>query len=186
MLLNARTTSRKSLTTRLYPVTVKQPFETIVSDHGRTVLRVCRAVLGPVDADDAWSETFLSAMTAYPDLPLDANIEAWLVTIAHRKAIDITRARTRHPIPTDTLPEAPSVPPTEPDDDLAAALARLPTKQKHAVAYHYLAGLPYAHVADILGGTTAAARRSAADGIAALRRSYRRNPEDGTSRKGDT
>jgi len=50
------------------------------------VLRVCRAVLA-VDADDAWSETFLSAMTAYPALPADANAQAWLVTIAHRKAI---------------------------------------------------------------------------------------------------
>ncbi|MDT5274772.1 MAG: hypothetical protein QOG95_1704 [Mycobacterium sp.] len=157
-------------------MTVKQSFETVVSDHGRTVLRVCRAVLGPVDADDAWSETFLSAMTAYPDLPPDANIEAWLVTIAHRKAIDVTRARNRHAIPTDTLPETPSAPPTEPDEDLAAALARLPTKQKYTVAYHYLAGLPYTDVADILGGTTAAARRSAADGLATLRRTYRASP----------
>ena len=74
-------------------MTVKQPFETVVASHGAVVLRVCRAVLGPVDADDAWSETFLSAMKAYPELPADANLEAWLVTIAHRKAIDVLRAR---------------------------------------------------------------------------------------------
>jgi DNA-directed RNA polymerase specialized sigma24 family protein len=48
-------------------------------------------LLGPVDADDAWSETFLSALRAYPRLPADANVEAWLVTIAHRKAIDLIR-----------------------------------------------------------------------------------------------
>ena len=71
-------------------MTGKSPFETVVSAHGGTVLRVCRAVLGPADADDAWSETFLSAMKAYPGLPADANVEAWLVTIAHRKAIDVT------------------------------------------------------------------------------------------------
>lgn len=40
----------------------KQPFETVVARHGTTVLRVCRALLGPADVDDAWSETFLSAM----------------------------------------------------------------------------------------------------------------------------
>ena len=68
------------------------PFENIVARHGATVLRVARAVLGHADADDAWSETFLSAMKAYPDLPDDANVEAWLVTIAHRKAINIIRA----------------------------------------------------------------------------------------------
>ena len=79
-------------------MTGKQPFEAIVAAHGGTVLRVCRAVLGP-DADDAWSETFLSAMKAYPDLPADANVEAWLVTIAHRKAIDVTRAAARRAVP---------------------------------------------------------------------------------------
>jgi DNA-directed RNA polymerase specialized sigma24 family protein len=40
------------------------------------------------------------------------------------------------------------------------------------VAYHHLAGLPHAEVAAILGGSTDAARRAAADGIAALRRTY--------------
>ena len=91
----------------------KQPFETVVTAHGATVLRVCRAVLGPADADDAWSETFVSAMKAYPDLPASANIEAWLVTIAHRKAIDITRAIARRPIPVTETPEtAPAPPPT--------------------------------------------------------------------------
>jgi RNA polymerase sigma factor (sigma-70 family) len=165
-------TSRSSITERLQNVMVKQPFEAVVSDHGPAVLRVCRAVIGPIDADDAWSETFLSAMKAYPDLPVDANVEAWLVTIAHRKAIDIARARTRGAIPTDELPESASTPLAERDDDLADALARLPDKQKQSVAYHYLAGLPYSEVAAILGGSTDAARRAAADGIAALRREY--------------
>lgn len=167
-------TSHNPASERLQRVTVQQPFEKVVSDHGPTVLRVCRAVLGPVDADDAWSETFLSAMRAYPQLPADANVEAWLVTIAHRKAIDVTRTRTRAAIPTDTLPETPGTQRPERDDDLADALAALPNKQRHAVAYHYLAGLPYTEVAVILGGTATAARRAAADGIAALRRTYSR------------
>ena len=153
-------------------MTGKQPFEAIVSAHGSTVLRVCRAVLGPADADDAWSETFLSAMKAYPDLPADANVEAWLVTIAHRKAIDVTRATSRRAIPTGELPDTATTPEAGHDPDLADALARLPDRQKHAVAYHYLAGLPYTEVAAILGGSTDAARRAAADGIATLRRTY--------------
>jgi RNA polymerase sigma factor (sigma-70 family) len=166
-------------------VTVKQPFEAVVATHGPTVLRVCRAVLGPLDADDAWSETFLSAMKAYPGLPADANVEAWLVTIAHRKAIDVTRARSRRAPPTDDLPEVARPPGSEPvehDDDLADALARLPAKQRAAVGYHYLADLPYSDVAAALGGTTDAARRAAADGIATLRRSYPRV----TARKGES
>jgi RNA polymerase sigma factor (sigma-70 family) len=151
-------------------VTTKPPFETVVARHGPTVLRVCRAVLGPVDADDAWSEAFLAAMKAYPELPVDANVEAWLVTIAHRKAIDVTRVATRRATPTADVPDAPAPTTDGFDTELADALTQLPTKQKQAVAYHYLAGLPYADVAELLGGTAEAARRAASDGIARLRR----------------
>lgn len=157
---------------RLHSVTVKQPFEAVVVDHGSAVLRVCRAIVGPIDADDAWSETFLSALRGYPDLPSNANVEAWLVTIAHRKAIDLTRARARRAVPTDKVPETGGPAAPGRDDDLADALARLPAKQKQAVAYHYLGGLPYSEIAAILGGSPDAARRAAADGIATLRRTY--------------
>jgi RNA polymerase sigma factor (sigma-70 family) len=151
----------------------KQPFERVVAEHGGTVLRVCRVLLGRHDADDAWSETFLASMRAYPDLPPEANVEAWLVTIAHRKAIDVVRAAGRRAIPTSEVPEAPGPPvPEGPDPDLVDAVARLPARQRQAVAYHYLAGLPHAEVATIVGSSTDAARRAAADGIAALRRTY--------------
>ncbi|HWG65031.1 MAG TPA: RNA polymerase sigma factor [Streptosporangiaceae bacterium] len=157
-------------------MTAKQPFEAIVSAHGAAVLRVCRAVLGPADADDAWSETFLAAMKAYPGLPATANVEAWLVTIAHRKAIDVTRAAARRAIPLADTPERASDSSggsgLDVAEDLARAVAVLPAKQRQAVAYHYLAGLPYTDIAGILGGSTDAARRAAADGIANLRRSY--------------
>jgi RNA polymerase sigma factor (sigma-70 family) len=154
-------------------VTAKLPFEAIVIQHGPMVLRVCRAVLGWADADDAWSETFLAALRAYPDLPADANVEAWLVTVAHRKAIDVTRAAARRAVPVAELPENPAAATDGPADlDLHNSLAALPRKQREAVAYHYLAGLPYRDVAAIIGGTTDAARRAAADGIAKLRHSY--------------
>jgi len=150
-----------------------KPFERVVAEHGATVLRVCRAIVGPVDADDAWSETFLAALRAYPALPADANVEAWLVTIAHNRAVDLLRARARRPEPVGELPEAPSGRPAPGDGsgDIWQAVAALPPKQRQAVAYHFLVGLPHAEVAAILGGTTDAARRAAADGISSLRRS---------------
>ena len=45
---------------------MKKPFERVVADHGPTVLRVCRVVVGAHDADDTWAETFLAAMRATP------------------------------------------------------------------------------------------------------------------------
>jgi RNA polymerase sigma factor (sigma-70 family) len=151
-----------------------RPFEEVVAEHGVTVLRVCRAVVGPDDAEDAWSETFLSALRAYPDLPADANVEAWLVTIAHRRAIDVGRMITRSPTPAEALPEAhaPIATPMDDDPDLWAALDSLPDKQRRAVAYHHVAGLPHAEIAELLGNSPAAARRAAADGIKTLRRIY--------------
>jgi RNA polymerase sigma factor (sigma-70 family) len=157
-----------------------EPFEVVVRRHGPTVLRVCRAVLGPDVADDAWSETFLAALRAYPALPPGSNVEAWLVTIAHRKAVDQLRAAARRAVPVAELPEGPSATglPGERDGELWAALAALPDKQRQTVAYHHLAGLPYAEIAALVGGTPDAARRAAADGVAALRRTYRGQTDD--------
>jgi RNA polymerase sigma factor (sigma-70 family) len=156
-------------------MSMKRPFEEIVAEHGPTVLRVCRALLARPDADDAWSETFLAALRAYPDLADGANIEAWLVTIAHHKAIDLLRAQTRRATPVAEVAEAGSATDAwEPaDNGLWAALRALPTKQRQAVAYHHVGGLPYAEVAALVGGSTDAARRAAHDGIRALRRLYR-------------
>lgn len=113
-------------------------------------------------------------MRAYPDLPETANVEAWLVTIAHRKAIDVVRAAKRHPLPVEEVPEAPTMlgVPGSGDPELWAAVGRLPNKQRQAIAYRYLAGLAYTEIAEILGGTAEAARRAAADGFKNLRKHY--------------
>ncbi|GAA0980560.1 RNA polymerase sigma factor [Acrocarpospora macrocephala] len=153
---------------------MKQAFEKVVARHGTTVLRVCRALLGVHDADDAWSETFLSAMRAYPDLPDTANVEAWLVTIARRKAIDVHRAAKRTPLTIEALPEAPTnlgIPGAD-DTNLWDAVAKLPDKQRQAITFRYLAGMSHAEIAAILGGTVDAARRAAADGLNNLRKNY--------------
>ncbi len=151
-------------------MTGKLSFDEVVSRHGPTVLRVCRALIGPVDADDAWSETFLSALRAYPTLPADANIEAWLVTIARRKVIDLVRKAQRSAKPVAEVPREPTgLDFGGSEIDLARLLGRLSDRQRRAVIYHYLVGLPYAEVAALVGGSAEAARRAAADGIAKLR-----------------
>src|SRR3954451_7784412 len=147
-----------------------KPFEEIVAEHGNLVMRVCRALVGPADAGDAWSETFLSALQAYPRLPSGSNVRGWLVTIAHRKAIDQLRSVARRPAAVRELPELAAPEPPEDDEDLRAALDTLPPKQRGAVIYRHLAGLSYAEVGKLLGSNATAARRSAADGIANLRK----------------
>jgi RNA polymerase sigma factor (sigma-70 family) len=146
-----------------------KPFDAVVAEYGPVVLRMCRVTLSSADADDAWSETFLAALRAYPGLPEDANVEAWLVTIAHRKVIDQLRARSRAPVPVRRIPEQTDAR-GMPFIEAAEVLRALPDKQRLAVAYHHLVGLPYAQVAELLGNGESAARRAGADGIRALRK----------------
>jgi len=163
-------------------MTAQPPFDELVRDHGARVWRVCRGVLAPADADDAWSETFLAALRAYPDLPADADHGAWLATIAYRKAIDVVRARRRRAVPTadrDDRSSSWGQPDNGPDPDLVEAVRALPEKQRRAVTLHYLADLPYAQVAAELGGSSEAARRAASDGIRALRKRLARVPTEG-------
>jgi len=164
-------TSRIGRLVRSHGVTVR-PFEEIVAEHGPLVMRVCRAVLGPADAGDAWSETFLSALRAYPKLRPGSNIRGWLVTIAHRKTIDQVRGAARRAPPADPVPELPTTDREPADDGLRAALDALPPKQRGAVIYRYLAELSYQEVGKLLDCSPVAARRNAADGIAHLRKHY--------------
>ena len=150
---------------------MQQPFEQVVSEHAAVVLRVCRFVVGMNDAEDAWMETFISAMRAYPDLPPDANVQAWLVRIAHNRSIDLVRSRGRQPIPIADLPDRiDDIGQTSGEHhDIWILVGELPPKQRQAIAYHYLGGLPFREVAEVLGGTPEAARKAASDGVKALR-----------------
>lgn len=156
------------------------PFEQVVATHGETVLRVCRAVLGPgSDADDAWSETFLAALKAWPELVENTNVEAWLVRVAHRKAIDITRQQSRRarmvsPAPPEELQDyEKAVEASISNRDIWELVAALPLRQRQAIAYHYLGGLNYREAAELVDSNADAVRRAAADGMKKLRKSYR-------------
>jgi RNA polymerase sigma factor (sigma-70 family) len=164
-----------------------RPFEEIVAEHGSTVLRVCRALVEPADAEDAWSETFLAALRAYPRLRAGSDVRAWLVTIAHRKAIDHLRRSVRRTHVVHEAAEPATHDPGPADDELRAALDGLPPKQRGAVVYRHLAELSYGEIGRLLDCSPVAARRNAADGIARLRERYgrarsKRHPNTRTSR----
>lgn len=142
---------------------------------------VLRGAVGRGDAEDCFQETFLAALRAYPKLNDGSNLRGWLLTIAHRKAIDHHRANGRRAQPVGDVDEAEigkvarensiSV-----DDGILAAdgiwtmVQTLPPKQRAAVALRYACDLSHAEIAAALGCSPAAARRSLHEGMKRLRR----------------
>lgn len=146
------------------------PFERVVEQHAAVVLRVCVAQAGPQLADEVFQETMLAALRAYPELRDPEAVRGWLCSIAARKAIDAHRAATRRPGPVDPeLVAAAAAPEREPDpvadDELWARVRELPDKQRTAVTLRYLADLTNAEIADVMGTSTDAARRSVFEGL---------------------
>ncbi len=156
------------------------PFQTLLDAHGRDVHRFLIATVGAGDADDCYQETWLAALRAYPRLRNASNLRGWILTVAHRKAIDHLRARARRPVSlTDREPRAaagsaPAQPAAKPPDDaLWAGVADLPEKQRTAIALRFIADCAYAEIGTVMKTTPEAARRSVHEGLTRLRKEYR-------------
>lgn len=147
------------------------PFQTVLDEHSGAVMAVLRGAVGREAAEDCFQETFLAALRAYPRLGDARNLRGWLLTIAHRKAIDHHRANGRRPIPVAEPAEA-AAPDgiSEPDEELWAAVGALPPKQRAAVALRYGSDLPHSEIAAALGCSPEAARRSLHEGLKRLRK----------------
>ena len=151
-----------------------QPFQQFLDEHRDHVWRFLVASVGRQDAEDCFQETFLAALRAYPRLPGDANRRAWVLTIAHRKAIDSHRARGRRPVPVDPGDQPDGAAPADPDDaELWAAVRDLPAKQRAAVVLRFVAGMRHAEAAAVMGCSEEAARRNLHAALGNLRNRYR-------------
>lgn len=141
------------------------------------VWRLLVASAGRADAEDCFQETFIAALRAYPRLKSGSDLRAWVLTIAHRKALDAHRGRRRRALPvadpavvdarTETQRELP-------DEALWEAVAELPDRQRSAVLLRYTADLPHRDIAAAMGCSEEAARRSLHEGLAKLRKAIPR------------
>jgi RNA polymerase sigma factor (sigma-70 family) len=148
------------------------PFQVFLDAQRETVFRYLVAMIGPVDAEDVFQETFISALRAYPRLRPDSNLRAWALTIANRKAIDAIRARNRRAVPVADVPEV-AVRDGRPEDhDVWSAARDLPASQREALLYRFAADLPYSDVAEALGTSEEAARQRVSEGIRQLRKAW--------------
>jgi RNA polymerase sigma factor (sigma-70 family) len=145
------------------------PFQILIDEHATEVMAVLRGAVGREGAEDCFQETFLAALRAYPKLRDADNLRGWLLTIAHRKAIDHHRARGRRPLPIAEVMET-AVEDPVPDDGIWTVVGTLPPKQRAAVTLRFASDLPHAEIAAALGCSPEAARRSLHEGLKRLRK----------------
>lgn len=128
--------------------------------------------VGRAEAEDCFQDTFIAALRAYPRLRADSNLRAWVLTIAHRKALDAHRSRTRRAVPVEdlTVVDASAPMPVPRDEALWDAVGDLPARQRSAVVLRYVADLPHRDIATAIGCSEDAARRSLHEGLAKLRK----------------
>ena len=118
----------------------------------------------------------MAAMRAYPRLRADSNLRAWVLTIAHRKALDAHRARARRavlvadPASLDGRSSDEERTPPERDESLWEAVGELPARQRSAVVLRYLADMQHREIAQAIGCSEEAARRSLHEGLSKLRK----------------
>ena len=144
------------------------PFQTLLDEHADDVWRSLRAMVGAQAAEDCFQETFLAALRAYPRLRADSSPRAWLLTIAHNKAIDHLRAGRRM-VAVAEIEAADERGQTAPDRAVWSAVAALPPRQRAAVTLRYVGDLSHREIAAAIGCSEEASRRSLHEGLETLR-----------------
>jgi RNA polymerase sigma factor (sigma-70 family) len=149
------------------------PFQRFLDAHRDAVWRFLVHSVGPLEAEDCFQETFISALRAYPRLRAGSNLRAWVLTIAHRKALDCHRARARRALPVaepDAVESRSQGSTALRDEALWEAVVELPAKQRSAVVLRYVADLQHREIAAAIGCSEEAARRSLHEGLTKLRK----------------
>src|SRR6266511_1481032 len=150
---------------KMSPMTLP-PFERFYAEHREEIFAFLVRRLGHERAEDAFQETFLSALRAYPRLRHSEHLRAWAYTIASRIAID----EHRRPRADAELPELATLDGRPAFAELEHLADELPPTERAAVVLRYGYDLDYAEIGAALGSHATAARQPAPAGIRTLRR----------------
>ncbi len=128
--------------------------------HAPAVLGYLRGQ-GVPEPEDVLSEVFLQVARSLPRFPgTEAEVRAWVFTIARNRVIDGHRRRRVRPALSGTRP--PDRPAPEPvdaiDPMLVAALGRLTPDQREVVGLRFVADLSLEEVASITGRSPGAVK----------------------------
>lgn len=152
----------------------------LYQDLAPPVLGYLRA-RGAPDAEDLLGEVWIRVVRHIDRFEGDASgFRSWVFTIAHRRLIDVRRARLRRP--EDLSPSSdlePALPPTEAEpealatlgtEEVVALLGRLTEDQREVLLLRLVGGLQLGEVAEVTGRPRQAVKSLQKRGIEHLRR----------------
>jgi len=159
----------------------QQPFEVVLEAHHAEIYRYLRRVTShPSVAEDLSQDTFLRAYRAYRRLAPDANVRAWLFTIATNLSRNHFRAeRRRNRAHAEARAARAQVDGAGPDGEilfneararLDRVVAGLPLKQRLAFLLRKVHDLDYEAVARSLGCSPESARAHVFQALRKIRR----------------
>ena len=141
---------------------------------------VRRIVVDPTMSEEVTQEVFLQVWNKAPEFsPALGSPIAWLMTLAHRRAVDRIRSEQAHRnrfnrwstgevlTPFDCVME--SVLAQDESQAVKAAFGVLTEKQRQAIEMAYYKGLTYAQVAEVLGTPLGTVKARIRDGLARLK-----------------
>ena len=138
-------------------------FEAIVVRYQEPLLRHCRRMLTPAEAEDAVQEAFLAAYRTINRTAPDLRLGAWLFRIAHNAALGILGRR----VATASLEDLPVATESAYDAmqsrqqlrDTLGAISTLPETERRALVARVLAGTGHREIAMELGRSEGAVRQ---------------------------
>lgn len=173
--------SDEELMTR-YVAGDRAAFRELFHRYAPVVLRLVRRGLHEHEALDLVQQTFLLLHRARHDFDQGSRLRPWLCTIAINTRRQYWRDTLRHKRADAELdPERLVAPAPAPNGDVVgrvrAAIALLPTEQREVIVLHWMEGLSYQEISQVVGASLSAVKVRAHRGYQVMRRSLR--PGDG-------
>ena len=147
-----------------------QAYSRLVARYQRALYRHAVAIVLDHDtAGDMVQDAFVRAYVSLRDCRDRMRFRAWLFQTLRNLCLDHLKEAARRNVPLDAAP-----PIEDPADgpmalverralrtEIARALAQLPAAQREAFVMHYVDGMPYEAMADLLGTSVSAAKMRA-------------------------
>lgn len=144
-----------------------------VDAYADLIGRLVRSYLrSTADAEDIAQEVLIKLVVSPPAFKSTEHERAWVIRTTRNACLDLLKsARYRNVVALDELPELPAPEELAAEQDVLAAVDRLPRAYCEAIHLHYYEGLAIAQIAELTGEGIAAITKRLSRARAMLKQS---------------